>query len=87
MGAWLMTIAGPLARQVLIALGIGVVTFTGVSAALDGLLSAARSAWTGIGSDVAQWLAVAGANHAISVLAAAAVARLSLVALKRFVVR
>lgn len=84
----LMALAGPLARQVMISLGLAVVTFTGVDLALGSLLDAARSAWSGgLGADVAAYVAMSGANTGLGMLAGAMVARVAMLATKslRFV--
>jgi hypothetical protein len=81
----LVSLSGPIARQVLISLGLGVATFVGIDAALGALLSEARSAWAGsLSADVAAYVAMSGANVGLSMLAGAMSARLSLIALKQF---
>jgi hypothetical protein len=45
LGAWLLTLVGPLAKQVMVALGFGVLVYTGVDAAVSAGLGAAKSAW------------------------------------------
>lgn len=84
-GSFLVAIAGPVAKRVLTAIGFGTVTFLGMSAALNSALSSARSAWGGMGADVAAFMAIAGVNTACSILAGALVARLSLEVAKRLV--
>jgi len=48
LGTFLNAIAGTLAKRVLSALGIGVVSYAAMSAALNSLLSAAKGAWAGL---------------------------------------
>jgi hypothetical protein len=85
-GAFLLAMAGPLAKQVMVSLGFAVVTYVGVSTAVDALLSSARSAWAGtFSADVAQLVAMAGLNTALSILAGALIARVSMMAMKRLV--
>lgn len=50
---WLMGLIGPLATRVLASLGMGVLTFTGLDAALTSALDAAKSAIGGLPLDVA----------------------------------
>lgn len=83
MGAFLAAAAGPLAKRVMSALGFGVVTFVGVSAALNQVLDLARSAWAGIPGDIAVYIAMSGANTALAIIAGAAVTRVALMQLKR----
>lgn len=82
---WLISMATPLVRKGLAALGLGVVTYTGVSFALDQALAAAKSAWNSQAfSSAADLLAMAGANTALGILAGALVARITMQVLKRF---
>jgi len=82
-GAFLAAMAGPLAKQVLMALGFGVVTFIGVDLALDSLLSVARAAWSGsLSADVAAYVAMAGINTGLSIIAGAMVGRVTMLATK-----
>jgi hypothetical protein len=75
----------PIAKRILAGLGFSVVTFVGVQAAVDGMLTAARSAWAGsLSADVANLIAMAGLNVALSIMAGALVGRVSMLALKRF---
>ena len=53
-GTWLVSLAGPIARQVLISLGVGVVTFVGLQAAVSSGLGAAKAALSGLPADAAQ---------------------------------
>lgn len=83
LGAFLTAAAGPLAKHVLKALGFGLVTYVGVELAVDGALSYARSAWSGIGGDLAGYLAYCGANQALGIIAGAIITRVALVSFKR----
>lgn len=83
LGSMLQAAAGPLARRALQALGIGVLTYVGVDTALGALLSTARTSWTGMSADVAAYVAMAGGNTALSIIAGALVARITLISLKR----
>ena len=76
--------AGPVARQALVSLGIGTLTFVGLQAAVTSALSAAKSSIGGIQVDIAQVVAMAGIFTALSVLAGGITAGVSLVVLKRF---
>lgn len=67
--SFLMMIAGPLARKVLVALGIGFLTFQGVDAAISGALGAAKSSFGGVTGDVAQLIAISGINWAMGIIA------------------
>lgn len=83
-GAFLMAIVGPLARQVLISLGFAMVTYVGVDTAVNSILDSARAAWSsGLAGDVAQLVAMAGVNTALSIIAGGLVARVTMLTLKK----
>lgn len=83
-GTFLAGSAGPIAKRVMVSLGLSVVTFAGVSVAVTGLLSAAKAAWAGgmVGT-VAQLVAMAGVNTALSIIAGGIIGRITMIALKR----
>lgn len=80
-----MALAGPLAKQALVALGFGVVVFVGVDAAVSTALATARSQWAGGGSVIAAYMAMAGVNTALGIIAGGVTARVSMMMLKRLV--
>lgn len=84
MGPWLMSLAGPIARQVLISLGIGVVTFVGLDAAVQGAMSAAKANLGALTGDYLQIVALGGGFVAVSVIAGGITAGVSMIALSRF---
>ena len=86
LGGFLFAFVGPLAKKILASLGIGLVSFIGVQAAVGALLEQARAAWSGMGSEVASYLGLAGAHTALSVIAGAIVARVALMTLKKLAV-
>jgi Protein of unknown function (DUF2523) len=82
--SFLMGLATPIARRVVIALGLGVVTYTGVDLAVSGLLSQAKSAWSGgLTGSVAQLVAMAGVNTALGIICGGIVGRVTMLTLKR----
>jgi Protein of unknown function (DUF2523) len=80
----LLTLGGPIARQVMISLGFTLVTFVGVDLAVSGMLDAARNSWAGMGSDVAAYVAMSGANTGLSIIAGAIVGRMTMLSLKSY---
>lgn len=82
--ALLLALSGPIAKQVLRSLGIGVVAFVGLELAVSGLLDQARTAWGGMPATVAQYVALTGINHGLSIIAGAMIGRVSMIAFKRF---
>lgn len=83
-GTLLMALAGPLARQVLLSIGIGVVTFVGLNTAVTAALSQAKSALTGFPAEIVQLLALGGIFTMFSILAGGVMAGVSMIALQRF---
>lgn len=79
----LMGIAGPMAKQVLISLGIGLVTFAGLDAAVSAALSAAQSNLSGLHVDAAAIMARGGIFTGMSVIAGGITAGVSMIAMKR----
>lgn len=74
----LTALAGPLAKKVLTALGIGFLTFAGVDTAVNAALSAAKSNFAGITTDIASILAIGGVFTAMSIIAGGITAGLTL---------
>ncbi|EHP43593.1 hypothetical protein OR16_07796 [Cupriavidus basilensis OR16] len=83
MGAFLMALAGPLARQVLVALGIGLITYLGLDLAVSAALSAAKSSLGGMPASAAAILARGGIFTAMSILAGGVTARVSMMTMKK----
>lgn len=75
LAAFLMGMAGPLVLRVLTMLGIGLVTFTGVVAALQGLIDMATSNWSSLPGGVMALASIAGIPQALGIIAGAFVAR------------
>lgn len=83
-GTWLVSLAGPVIARMLTALGLGVVSYAALSTALATALSSAKAAWSGLAGDSLALIQMSGASTALSIVAGAIVARLALLALKRF---
>lgn len=85
--AWLLSIAGPIVTRVLIQLGVGVVSYAAVVAAVNTLISRARGNYDNLPSDILQVFAIAGFNDAFGIVVAAIMARLSIQIWKRFQIK
>lgn len=77
-GGMLINLVGTLVGRVLVALGIGVATFTGVNATLDALRDQAVSAIGGLPPEIAGALALMKVGIAISIITSAITARMLL---------
>ncbi len=74
-GGMLINLVGTLVGRVLIALGISVITYSGLSITLDWMKSQALSAIGGLPADVIGMLAMMKVGVAISVVTSAILAR------------
>lgn len=79
----LTALAGPLAKKVLTSLGIGIITFVGMEAAVTAALSAAKASFSGIGPDIAAIVAMFGTFTACSIIAGGITACLTMMSFKR----
>lgn len=78
LAAFLMGIAGPLVLRVLTILGIGTLTFTGVTAGLQGLIDMAVTNWASLPSDILALCSLAGIPQAIGIITGAMSGRVGL---------
>jgi len=76
-GAFLGAAAGPLARRVLQALGIGIISYAGLAVALNAAIGELKTAWGGLGGPTLQIIQLAGFHHAVGIICGAMVAKLS----------
>jgi len=77
---WLMALAVPLAKKVLVALGIGAITYAGLSAIGSQVQSAVVSSWGSMGSVTLAILGIGGCAKAVGIILSALSARIALVA-------
>lgn len=74
---WLLGLAAPVAKRVLAAVGLGVVSYAGAEVALTAALNAVQTALGGLGGEVAALLAIGGFFQALSILAGGMMASLA----------
>lgn len=91
-GGMLLNIVGSLVGRVLVALGISVVTYTGIIATIDSLRDDAIAALNGLPGELLGLLAYMKVGVAISIITSAITARLVLMGLtsgtfKRWVIK
>lgn len=77
-GGMLINLVGTIAGRALIALGIGVATYTGVGASLDFLKGQAVSAFGGLPADMLSIIGIMKVGVCISIITSAITARLLL---------
>lgn len=82
-GTFLVGLAGPAIRKILISLGIGFASYAAIAAALTSAIGAAKSAFAGFGGDSLAILQLSGITEAMGIICGAMTARVSLMALKK----
>lgn len=75
--AWLLSLVGPFAIRAIVALGFTSVTFAGVTALSDTLITSAQSSWSGLPLVVLQLSSLSGIPEALGLIIAAYTARLA----------
>jgi hypothetical protein len=78
MGAFLLTIVGPLALRALLALGIGTLTFTGVDTAFGGLVTMVINNFGGLPAAVLQLISLASIPTSIGIVLGAFTSRIAI---------
>lgn len=81
-GVYLASISAPIAKRVLIGLGVGVVSYVGLSVVFDEILLNAQGNWAVIPSAVANMLTLAGVPDSIGIIFGALATRLTMIQLK-----
>lgn len=81
--AFLIAMVKPIIGQILISLGLSVITYTGLTLVLNQLSGYIQSNLNGLPVSVAQLLGLAGLGEALGILAGAFAFRLSMNSLKR----
>jgi Protein of unknown function (DUF2523) len=74
----LMSLVGPMVFRALTLLGIGTITFTGVTTALQGLIDIATNNWSSLTADVLALASIAGLPQAVGIITGAMTARVGM---------
>lgn len=83
-GTWLVSLASPFIRRVLLSLGIGLISYSSFSSVLESLLSQAKSSFNSLPGQLMGLVGLMGGGEIMSIIAGAMVARVSLAAAKKF---
>jgi len=78
-----MALVGPLLRKALLAIGIGVVTYAGVSTAVNAALGSAKASLSAMTGGAVQLVALGGGFTALSIIAGGITAGVSMLILQR----
>lgn len=81
---WLTDLSWPIVSRVLGALGMGTITYTGATEALNSVLDAAKGTIGSLGSEMAQILAMSGFFDYMAITSGGLVTSISWLVLKRF---
>lgn len=84
LAVWLLALVGPLVKKVLLALGVGVVSYAGLHLLGSQINAAVLGAWGGVGGSILQILSLAGIPEAIGITLGAINARIALIAVNKF---
>jgi hypothetical protein len=79
-GSFLAALIGPLAKRALAALGIGVVTYGGVTTAVDSAFASMTTAFSGLATEAFAILARAGVFESLSISSGGLVSGLAFIA-------
>lgn len=81
LGGFFAAAAGPLAKKVLMSLGLGMVTYAGVDTAFGVAKNAIIASWGGLPADVAALAGLAGIGDSFGILLGGMAARIALLSL------
>lgn len=77
LGSFLAAAAGPLARRVLQAVGVGVISYAGLAVAVNAVVAELKAAYGQLVGPVADLLNLAGLGAALGIVLGAMIAKLS----------
>ena len=81
LGAWLLLMAIPLVKKVLVGLGIGAITYAGLTAVGSQIQSAVVSNWGAMGTVTLAILALGGCTKAVGIILSAIAARIAIISI------
>lgn len=84
LASFLMYIAGSLAARVMLALGISIVSYAALTTLVSSLISQMQTQYNSLPATTLQLANLGGMGHFLAMVSAAFVARVSLIALKKF---
>jgi len=85
LAAWLMGIITPVAKQLLVGLGFGFVTYTGVSVAFDGMVSSLTNQLSTIPPGIVAYANLSGVFDAMGLILAALSFKLSYMSMSKMI--
>ena len=83
-GTWLVSLGAPAVLQILISLGIGVLSYAALSSVLASALGMAKSHFNSLPSQLMGFVGLMGGGEVMSIIAGGLIARVTLAAGKKF---
>lgn len=83
LGAFLLGLATPIARRVLLSLGLGVISYAGLTVVATQIVDAAKSNYEGMAGTVLDLLNLIGTGQALGIVLGGIVARAAFAAISR----
>lgn len=81
--ALLLGLTGPIVARVLLTLGVGIVTITGLTAMLAFAVTSIQSSFNGLPVDVLQLIFLSGLPQGMAIILSALAARISMMSLSK----
>lgn len=86
LGMLLMGLAGPIAVRVMIALGLGTVSYVGLTAAANVVVNHILSNYSGLSAFPAAMLNLSGAGVGLGIITSAFITRVAIISIKKLAV-
>jgi hypothetical protein len=84
LATFLLSITGSIAARVMVALGIGIVSYAALSTLADQAITAAQSNYGSISSTVLQLINLGGIGQSLGILSSALITKATMLAIKKF---
>ena len=81
---WLMALATPLVKRVLVALGIGLVSYAGYTALANQVRDAVLAQWGTLPANFIAIASLAGCGQALGIILSAMIARAGIIAIQKY---
>ena len=81
--ALLLALTGPIVARVLLTLGVGIVTITGLTALLGGIVANIQASFNGLPTDIMQLVFLSGVPQGMAIILSALAARLTMMSMSK----
>ncbi|GAB7562838.1 hypothetical protein LG202_08770 [Methylobacillus methanolivorans] len=83
LGTFFTNSAGAIAKRMLSAIGVGVISYAGVATAMQTAISYAQNAYAGLGGYIAAFVGLGGVGEAMGMIAGALAFRVTLLSMSK----